>query len=73
VNPLKNDPAALAQPGVPQAPLGSNGNSPDSCGQGDDTEELTYDPAPPKKTVTVSVRYRIGGRGQAPLRNDGGT
>lgn len=29
-----------------------------------DREELRFDCVPPKKTVTVSVRYRISGRGR---------
>jgi hypothetical protein len=66
MNPHKSDPAARAQPGLPQAtaPVGGSGSPLGGCGESEDAEELTYDPVPPKKTVTVSVRYRIGGRGQ---------
>jgi hypothetical protein len=66
MSPHKNDPAALAQPESspvnPQA--GKNGSPSGGCEQGYAAEELTYDPVPPKKTITVSVRYRIGGRGR---------
>jgi hypothetical protein len=66
MNPHKRDPAALAQPNLSQAPFqaGSNGSPLDAPGEEGSNEELNYDPVPPQKTVTVSVRYRIGGRGR---------
>ncbi len=44
--------------------MSCNGSSLDNNGQEGDTEELNYDPVRPKKTVLVSMRYRIRGRSQ---------
>jgi hypothetical protein len=65
MNPHTSDPA-FAQPGLPQAAsaAGITGSPRDDRGQEHDTKELHYDPVPPKKTVTVAVRYRLRGRGQ---------
>ena len=66
MNPDTNDPAAFAPPGLLQAASQAdrNGSGLDNQGQAVDAEELGYDSVPPKHTVTVSVRYRIRGRGQ---------
>ena len=60
------DAFALTQPGLPQAHprMSSNGRASDNCGQARDIEELAYDSIPPKRTVIVSVRYLVKGRGQ---------
>ncbi|HWG45516.1 MAG TPA: hypothetical protein VN688_22320 [Gemmataceae bacterium] len=61
-----SDPVAHPQLDLPQIPphAGSNGSPPYDSEQDENTEEFNYDPVPPKKTITVSVRYRIGGLGQ---------
>jgi hypothetical protein len=66
MNPHTSDPAVFAPQGLPQADSDTdkNGSRLDNQEQGPDTEELAYDFVPPKQTVTVSVRYRISGRGQ---------
>jgi hypothetical protein len=60
------DPGALDQGALPQTPSlpGTQVNLPDGCGQGADPEELHYAPVPPRKTITVSVRYTVRGRGR---------
>jgi hypothetical protein len=65
MNPHTSDPA-LAQPELAQAAFaaGVPGSPRDDRDQERDTKELHYDPVPPKKTVTVAVRYRLRGRGQ---------
>jgi hypothetical protein len=64
--PHNNDPAALASPGLPQATSEAciNGTPQEDHGQQGNTEELVYERVPPKRTLTVSVCYRIRGRGQ---------
>jgi hypothetical protein len=64
--PPQKAPVKFPQSGLPDvaAEAGSNGSPPDECAREDDTEEVGYDPIPPKKTVTISVHYRIRGRGQ---------
>jgi hypothetical protein len=64
-------PRNIAAIGFPQSGLAdvaaeavSNGSSPDEYAQGDDAEGINYDPIPSKKTVTISVYYRIRGRGK---------
>lgn len=42
----------------------NNGSPLDERAPGEVLDELKYDPIPPKKTVTVSVRYCSRGRGQ---------
>jgi hypothetical protein len=66
MNPHNRDPAALAQPGLPQAAsaAGINGGPLDDRGPAGDPVERNYDPVPPRKTITVAVRYRLRGRGQ---------
>lgn len=66
MHPETNNPAALALSALPQAASETdrNGSRQDSQEQVADREELTYDFVPPKKGVTVSVCYRIGGRGR---------
>jgi len=66
MNTHNTDPAAIGSPGLPQATpeAGSNGTPLEDCGQQEHSELVTYDPVPPKRTVTVSVRYRLRGRGQ---------
>jgi len=65
MKPHNSAPVMLPQSGLPDvAPeAGSNGSSLDERATGEDIEEHQYDPIPPKKTVSVSVRYRIRGRG----------
>jgi hypothetical protein len=41
-----------------------NGSRLDNQGGTEEPEDLTYDFVPPKKSVTLSVRYRIRGRGK---------
>jgi hypothetical protein len=41
-----------------------NGSPQDVGERAAQAEELTYDPIPPKKTITVSVRYHVRGRGR---------
>ncbi len=66
MNPNTNNPAAFAPSGLPQpaSETGRNGSPFDNQGQAADTEDFGYDFVPAKKTITVSVCYRIRGRGQ---------
>jgi hypothetical protein len=66
MNPQTSDPAALPQPGLAPAASaeGTTGSPRNDRDQEGDTKELPYDPIPPRKTVTVTVRYRLRGRGQ---------
>jgi hypothetical protein len=66
MNPDAKNPAAFAPSELPQAAseMDSNGSRSGKQGQAVDTEELSYDFVPPKKTITVSVRYHLRGRGQ---------
>jgi hypothetical protein len=59
-------PVGFPQSGSPDvaAEASSNGNPTAECAREEDAEDVRYDPIPPKKTVTVSVPYRIRGRGQ---------
>jgi hypothetical protein len=43
---------------------GNNGSPLEECGPEGDADVVGYDPVPPKKTVTLSVRYLIRRRGQ---------
>ena len=77
MNPPKIAPVGFPQSGLPDvaAEAGSNGSPPDECAREEDAEEVKYAPIPPKKTVTISVHYRIRGRGQPlpyPLDEGGG-
>jgi hypothetical protein len=65
MNPQNSNPAALASPGSPPALSGAgvNGTPLEDCGKEGNTAELAYNPVPPKRTVTVSLRCRIRGRG----------
>lgn len=66
MNPDTKITAAFASPDLPHASSEAdrNGSQLESQEQESGTEELVYDLVPPKKSVTVSVRYRIRGRGQ---------
>lgn len=66
MNPDTKNTAAFASPGLPHASSEAdrNGSQLENQEQESDTEELVYDLVPPKKSVIVSVRYRIRGRGQ---------
>jgi hypothetical protein len=66
MNPGTNNPAACSLTGLPQTTpeMDRNGSQLDNPAQVADRDELRYDSVPPKKSVTVSVRYRIRGRGR---------
>jgi hypothetical protein len=53
-----------SQPTAP-SDAGINGTSPEDRGHQENTGEVAYEAVPPKRTVTVSVRHRIRGRGQS--------
>jgi len=62
MNKSKHD--TLAHTGSPQtgATAGANGSPLDN--RGNEAEDFHYDSVPPRKTVTVTMRYSIRGRGQ---------
>ena len=62
VNPNHLDPATMEQEALPPPNLeaGKNGTPLDEA----DTEEMNYVPMPPKRTVTISVQYKVRGRGR---------
>jgi hypothetical protein len=61
----ENNPAALASPEPAHVIEGGiNGVSRDNGEQPGNTEEFAYDRVPAKRAVTVSVLYRIRGRGR---------
>lgn len=66
MNPDTNNPAAFPLSGLPRttSETDRNGIQLENQGQAVNLEELGYDSVPPKKSVTVSVRYRIRGRGR---------
>jgi hypothetical protein len=71
-----NDPVILDQPGLPLAnsEAGVNGSLYDRR-QHDNAKQLDYGPVPPRKTVAISVRCLIRGRGRPmpyPLDEDEG-
>ena len=55
-------PGLKPQAFLPGAPATTQKGSRDD--QGEDTEDFAYSPVPPRNVVTVSVSYRIRGRGQ---------
>ncbi len=44
--------------------LVKNGAVPDTDGRPNEKTEITYVPVPPRRSVRVSVRYRVRGRGR---------
>ncbi len=66
MNPDTKNTAAFTSQGLPHASSEAdrNGCQLENQEQASDTEKLAYDFVPPKQIVTVSVRYRIRGRGQ---------
>jgi hypothetical protein len=66
MNPDTRDPAAFAPPGLPQSASEPDRNNSrrDNQDQAAEMEDTSYGSVPPKQTLTVSVRYRIHGRGQ---------
>jgi hypothetical protein len=66
VNPHSDNTASLHQPMLPQAISagGVNGNLPDDHLQQEDAEQFAYHPVPPRKTVAISVRCLVRGRGR---------
>ncbi|MHB1423837.1 MAG: hypothetical protein ACYC3I_11705 [Gemmataceae bacterium] len=66
MNQRNSAPVILPQSGLPEgtSETCNKGSLRDEREAEEETEELNYDPIPPKRTVMVSVRYRIRGRGQ---------
>jgi hypothetical protein len=66
MNPDTKNPAALTPTELSRvaSEMDRNGNQPGEQEQTADAEDLSYDCVPSKKAITVSVRYRIRGRGQ---------
>ena len=66
MNPDNLESAALdGEPSPATAPgMGRDGSPVDGQYEEADTQEITYEPIPPRQTVTVSVRYRVRGRGR---------
>jgi hypothetical protein len=58
--------AALHQPWPPTATsaAGDNGSPLDDQLQREDAAQLGYDPVPPRRTVAISVRCLVRGRGR---------
>jgi len=63
MSPQKSDPAAFEQLPQNAASIAGNVSSPD-LRQEVDVEVLNYQPVPPRKGITLSVLYRVRGRGR---------
>lgn len=65
MNSDRKDAVLFPQTGLPQFPFEAVNIAPQTKrGEGEEDEERNYDPIPPKKSITVSVRYRLKGRGK---------
>ena len=66
MNAHDGDPAALARLEQPltAAMTNTNGNLPSEHVPAVEIDDLGYDPVPPRKTITLSVRYHLRRRGQ---------
>jgi hypothetical protein len=65
MNSDRKDTVLFPQTGLPQIPFEAvNIALQTNRGEGEEAEERNYDPIPPKKSITVSVRYRLKGRGK---------
>lgn len=66
MNPNTDNPVVFPVSGLPQTATETDRNDSrlEDQGRAEEPEDLTYESVPPKKSFTLSVRYRIRGRGK---------
>lgn len=59
------DPIVSQQSRLPMAPAPTepNGSLPEHPGEEVEAEDIQYNPIPPRRVITVTVRYELQGRG----------